>query len=76
MSKGITREEQLNHLRELKARGNNYVCLGCNTVYMKKPQEEVNDGHGGHYMDMCRCGSDLFVTVDRMIKHISERVTD
>jgi len=40
-----------------------FYCLGCATAYKKIPQEWYEDGHGGRYIDMCRCGSDLFANM-------------
>lgn len=40
--------------------GFKYYCLYCGRIYKKVPQVEYEDGHGGRWIDMCCCGSDLF----------------
>jgi hypothetical protein len=52
----------------LKKEGYHEVCLGCNTVYKKKPLEDYADGHGGRFLEICnKCGSDLFEKIDETI---------
>ena len=54
-------------LRTMQAEGYNHVCVNCRIVYQEKPTQEYADGHGGRLLNMCRCGSDLFITIDEQI---------
>jgi hypothetical protein len=66
-------EDSINLLEKLKGEGYQEVCLGCNTVYRKKPLEDYADGHGGRLLEMCnRCGSDLFEKIDETILRLKE----
>ncbi len=60
-------EESINLLESFKEKGYHEVCLGCNTVYKKKPKQDYEDGHGGRCLEMCRCGSDLFEDINETI---------
>ncbi len=40
-------------------------CLGCYTAFENKPVQDYEDGHGGREINMCRCGSDLFVELEK-----------
>lgn len=56
--------EQVQIRDRLLAKGGNYLCLKCNTVYKHKPQSEVDDGF--ETIDECpKCKCDLFL-------HLSE----
>lgn len=46
--------------------GYRWRCLGCGLVSKDKRQEFYEDGHGGRFIDMCRCGSDLFIKLEDM----------
>jgi hypothetical protein len=65
----------LKKLEDLKKEGYKYVCMGCNTVYKEKPERWYEDGHGGRYIDMCRCDCDLFGTVDGIMNIIKEQIS-
>lgn len=60
----------IKNLDELARQGGRYVCLGCYYPYHKKPEQFSEDGHGGGYMEMCFCGSDLFETIEGFAKLI------
>lgn len=62
-------EESIEKLRELQRAGYGYVCLNtdCNIVYRVKPTEIYEDGHGSRLIEMCRCGCDIFGTIDWVI---------
>ena len=50
--------------QEMLDQGKKYYCLGCRTTYVELPVERIDkDGHGGHNMNMCRCGCDLFANL-------------
>lgn len=38
-------------------------CLRCGRIYKEPPIVTYADGHGGRLLEMCGCGSDLFVKV-------------
>lgn len=44
-------------------------CVCCGRVYKNTPQKWYEDGHGGRYIVMCRCGSDLFKDLSEVIAH-------
>jgi len=67
-------ENNLKKLEGWKKDGYNYVCLGCHTVYKQKPERFYEDGHGGRYIEMCRCDSDLFDTIDGTIVAIKSKI--
>jgi len=69
-------ENNLKKLEEWQEKGYNWVCMGCNTVYKQKPDMLYEDGHGGRFIDMCRCGCDLFNTIDDTIKIIRRKIVD
>ena len=62
----VINKETRRKILELIEKGYRYICIGCRTVYKEKGQEFVEDGHGGHDMDMCRCGSDLFEELENI----------
>jgi ribosome-associated translation inhibitor RaiA len=68
-------ENNLRKLEKWKEEGYRFVCLGCNTVYKRKPERFYEDGHGGRYIEMCRCDSDLFDTIDGIIKLIKRQIS-
>lgn len=68
-------ENNLKKLEEWKKEGYEWVCLGCHTVYKGKRQEWLYDGHDGRYIDMCRCGCDLFDTIDGIIESIKNKIS-
>lgn len=35
------------------------VCIACKTVFEAAPTSWYEDGHGGHPLEICRCGCDL-----------------
>lgn len=39
----------------------NWICMRCDKKYVTKPGYEYEDGHGGRWIEMCSCGSDLFL---------------
>ncbi len=47
--------------------GYSVKCLNCGTIYKEKPKQPYEDGHGGRDIEMCRCGSDLFIRLKEMI---------
>ncbi len=61
------------HLGELENAGGKYICLGCSRVYTVKPREEYEDGHGGRYIEMCMCGSDLFDELSKVLGKLGQR---
>jgi len=67
-------ENNLKKLEGWKKEGYMHVCLGCHTVYKEKRQELYEDGHGGRYIDMCRCGCDLFDTIEGTIEAIKSKI--
>jgi len=70
-------EKLQNNLRKLEQwekEGYQWVCFGCNTVYKQKPQELYENGHGGRFIDMCRCGSDLFGEIDYVIGLVKRQI--
>lgn len=62
-----TRQQQLDSLVKFKKAGKKWVCMGCHGVSVKKRGEWYEDGHNGRYIDMCRCGSDLFEAIEDTI---------
>jgi len=69
-------ENNLKKLENWEEKGYKWVCLGCNTIYKGKPEELLEDGHGGRYIKMCRCGSDLFDTIDAIREIIKKRISE
>lgn len=67
-------ENNLKKLENWKKEGYRWVCIGCNTVYREKPQWLYEDGHGGRYIDICKCGCDLFFGIDRPIVMIKGEI--
>lgn len=63
-------EATIENLEGLRREGANYICLGCRRVYVEKPLEWYEDGHGGRNIKMCSCGSDLFETIYEFIKNL------
>jgi len=59
-------------LTQLKSQDYNWVCANCHKVYKQKRQEPYEDGHGGRYLDMCRCGCDIYLTIDKMIEELKK----
>lgn len=58
--KFVPDEAEQQKIKELIEQGYKYRCLDCNTVFKELRQELYEDGHGGRFIDMCRCGCDLF----------------
>lgn len=69
-------EDTIDNLVELKQKGARFICMGCYKPYENKPEELYEDGHGGRYLEMCRCGSDLFASIDEFKKMIMKIRTD
>ncbi len=67
----IDKEKTMGHLEYLKKQGAKYICMGCKNVYEEKPGEVYEDGHGSQYIDMCPCGSDIFLTLKSFLKRYS-----
>ncbi len=63
----VNKKETIKNLKKLEKQGGRYICLGCNDVCQKKRQEIYEDGHGGRMLDMCNCGSDLFIGIREFI---------
>jgi len=59
-------EERQQKIKELIEQGYRYRCIKCNTAFKEKRQEFYEDGHGGRFIDMCRCGCDLFQRLDEI----------
>ncbi len=57
----IPDEKRKEKIRILIEEGYRWKCLGCGGVYKDRPEQMYEDGHGGRYIDMCQCGSDLFI---------------
>lgn len=56
------------NLQELIEEGAKYFCLNCKKVYAKKPTQPYETGHGERMLEMCRCGSDLFDSVYKLME--------
>ena len=59
----VNAKDTIDNLMELERQGTRFVCLNCYRAYEKKPEEIYEDGHGGRYLEMCPCGSDLFESI-------------
>jgi len=69
-------ESNLKKLENWRREGYQFVCIGCNTVYRQKPQEWYEDGHNGRFINMCRCGCDLFHTLDSVIGIMYRKISE
>ena len=43
------------------------MCLSCGVVYRENPFEEYETGHNARPLEICKCGCDLFITIDEKI---------
>lgn len=58
--------EKEEKIKDLIKKGYRYVCVGCGRVYKEKRRELYEDGHGGHFIDICSCGCDLFKNLEEL----------
>ncbi len=66
-------EVEIEHLKNLKARGYDFVCSDCYLAYKEKPTKTYEDGHGGRLLEICGCGSDIFTTTEKQIDELRKR---
>lgn len=57
-------EERKKELKKFIKQGYKYKCLGCGMIYKNRRKEWYEDGHGGRFIEMCKCGSDLFIKLE------------
>ena len=69
-------ESNLKKLENWKKEGYQQICMGCYTVYRQKPTQWYEDGHGGRFIEMCRCGCDLFDTIDGTICSLKRKISE
>ncbi len=63
----VLNKELQQRIKELIEAGYHYRCLACGRIYKEKRQEYREDGHGGCFVNMCRCGDrDLFQKLEEV----------
>ena len=66
----------LENVQALEKQGARHHCLGCNRLYNQKPKEWYEDGHGGRFLEMCGCGSDLFDDIGGLLERLSGTLSE
>jgi len=55
---------------EMLQSGLKYYCMQCKSCFKEIPTEMYEDGHGGRYITMCKCGCDLICNLvdDKLVE--------
>jgi hypothetical protein len=59
--------ERKKKLEEFLKQGYRVKCLICGKIYKDTPRKWYEDGHGGRNIEICSCGSDLFINLEEVI---------
>ncbi len=64
----IPNKKREERIKKLIKEGYRWKCMDCGTIYKDKPEQPYEDGHSGRSIEMCRCGSDLFVSLQEVLE--------